>query len=256
MSLLSGKKALILGVANERSIAWAIAQKLKSQGASVALTYLNETLKKRVTPLSQELGADFICEMDVTVDEHFRQLHDVVQEKWGTFDILVHSLAFADRNDLKGRFCQTSRKGFLLAMDVSAYSLIGLCQHLHELMNEGASVMAMTYHGSTQVIKNYDIMGVAKAALETSMRYLANDLGGGKGIRVNCISSGPIKTLAASGISGFRNILQMVEERAPLRRNITANDVAGMASYLASDLSKNVTGQTLYVDSGLSIMGL
>ena len=255
MSLLNGKKALILGVANERSIAWAIAKKLKSQGASVALTYLNETLKKRVGPLSQEVGADFICEMDVTVDEHFQKLRDVVQEKWATFDILVHSLAFAERSDLKDRFCQTSRKGFLLAMDISAYSLIGLCQHLHELMNEEASVMAMTYHGSTQVIKNYNVMGVAKAALETSMMYLANDLGPKK-IRVNCISAGPIKTLASSGISGFRNILQEVEERAPLRRNTTADDVAGTASYLASDLSKNVTGQTLYVDSGFSIMGL
>lgn len=255
MSLLSGKKALVLGVANERSIAWAITKKLQSQGASVALTYMNDALKKRVEPLSREVAADFICEMDVTVNEHFAQLHDTVKEKWGSFDILVHSLAFADRNDLKGSFTQTSRQGFLLAMEVSAYSLVGLCQHLHPLMNKDASVMALTYHGSTKVIKNYDVMGVAKAALEASTRYLADDLGP-KQIRVNGISAGPVKTLAASGISGFRSILQTVEERAPLRRNITADDVAGMAVYLASNLAKNVTGQILYVDSGLSIMAL
>ena len=255
VSWLEQKKALVLGVANERSIAWAIAKKLKSQGAAVAMTYLNDALKKRVEPLAEEMGADFTCEMDVTVDEHFTRLRDTIEREWGTFDILIHSLAFADRDDLKGSFTQTSRKGFLLAMDVSAYSLLGLCQHLHGLMNEGASVIAMTYHGSRKVIKNYDVMGVAKAALETSMMYLADDLGP-RQIRVNCISAGPIKTLAASGIGGFRSILQTVEERAPLRHNITADDVGGMALYLASDLAKNVTGQTLYVDSGLSVMGI
>ncbi|MCY4644924.1 MAG: enoyl-ACP reductase [Bacteriovoracales bacterium] len=256
MSFLHGKKALILGVANERSIAWAIAKKFKSQGASLAMTYLNDALKKRVVPLAREADADFVCEMDVTRDDHFDSLKKTVEQKWGHFDILVHSLAFADREDLKGSFTQTSRKGFLLAMDISAYSLVGLCQHLHPLMNEEASVIAMTYHGSTKVVKNYDVMGVAKAALETSMMYLADDLGP-KGIRVNCISAGPIKTLAASGIGGFRRILETVEERSPLRRNISADDVSSTALFLASyDLSKNITGQTLYVDSGFSTLGI
>ena len=255
MALLAGKKALILGVANERSIAAAIAQKLRAEGASIALTYLNDALKRRVEPLAHEWGADFCCAMDVTVDEHFSSLHDTVKEQWQNFDILVHSLAFADRNDLKGDFIQTSRQGFLLAMEVSAYSLVGLCQCLSPLLNEGGSVMAMTYHGSTKVIKNYDVMGTAKAALEASARYLSCDLGS-RHIRVNCISAGPIKTLAASGISGFRSILQTVSEKAPLQRNICAGDVADTALYLASDLAKNVTGQTLYVDSGLSIMGI
>ena len=246
---------MVLGVANERSIAWAIARKLKSQGAAIAMTYLNEALAKRVRPLSEQVAADFVCEMDVTVDEHFPRLFDKVAEEWGKFDILVHSLAFADRNDLKGSFSQTSRQGFLLAMNVSAYSLVALCQHLHPAMNSGASVMAMTYHGSRVVIKNYDVMGVAKAALETSMMYLADDLGP-QGIRVNCISAGPIRTLAASGIGGFHSILQTVEERAPLRRNIASDDVANTAVYLASDMAQNVTGQTLYVDSGFSSMGI
>ena len=211
--------------------------------------------KKEWGPWPGKLESDFICEMDVTVDEHFAKLRDTVEKNWGKFDILVHSLAFADRHDLVGNFSQTSRKGFLLAMDVSAYSLVALCQHLQDLMNDNASVMAMSYYGSRKIIKNYDVMGVAKAALEASMMYLADDLGA-KQIRVNCISAGPIRTLAASGISGFRHILQTVEDRAPLKRNITTDDVAGMALFLASDLAKNVTGQTLYVDSGLSAMGV
>lgn len=255
MSLLAGKKALILGVANERSIAWGIANEMKAQGASVALSYLNDALKKRVEPLSEEIGADFIFEMDVTNDDHYAKMKQVVEEKWGKFDILVHSLAFADREDLKGDFSQTSRKGFSLACDISAFSLIGLCDSLRSLMNENGSVIAMTYYGSQKVISNYNIMGVAKAALEASSRYLADDLGKQK-IRVNCISAGPIKTLAASGISGFRNILKTVEEKAPLKENVTAKDVGGTAVYLASDLSGGVTGQILYVDAGLSILGV
>ncbi len=254
MGLLEGKKALILGVANERSIAWGIAQSFKEQGARIALTYLNDALKKRVEPLSQKLGTDFLCEMDVTVDGHYKELHDTLQSNWGSFDILVHSLAFADREDLKGRFVDTSRNGFQLAMDVSAYSLVGLCQSLKNIMNPGSSIMAMTYHGSQKVVKNYNVMGVAKAALEASSRYLADDLGP-ENIRVNCISAGPIKTLAASGISGFRGILDQVTEKAPMRRNITPHDVGGVATYLASDLSHGVTGQIHYVDSGYSILG-
>ena len=254
MGLLDGKKALVLGVANDRSIAWGITQSLKDQGACVALTFLNEALEKRVRPLAEEIDADFVTEFDATKDEDYQKLAATVKEKWGSFDILVHSLAFADREDLKSDFVSTSRKGFLMACDISAFSLVGLCQSLKSLMNENSSVMAMTYHGSVKVVQNYNVMGVAKAALEASMRYLAEDLGQ-LNIKVNCISAGPIKTLAASGISGFREILKTVEQKAPLRKNVTQKDVGGTAIYLASDLSNGVTGQTLYVDSGFSILG-
>ena len=254
-SLLKGKKALILGIANDKSIAWGITRALKGAGARVALSYLNEALQKRVEPLASEAGADFTFELDVTRDDHLESLVGLVQEKWGTFDILVHSLAFADRDDLKGRFSDTSRAGFSLACDVSAYSLVGLCRHLRDCMSEKASVMAMTYHGSQQVIANYKVMGVAKAALEASARYLADDLGPA-GIRVNCISAGPVRTLAASGVPGLRQIFATVEEHSPLRKNITTEDVGGAALFLASDLSAGVTGQILYVDSGFSIKQL
>lgn len=252
--ILKGKRALIFGVANERSIAWAIAKKLKQEGANVALSYLNDGLKKRVEPLAEEIGADFIFEMDVTNDEHYQTLDDRISKHWDHFDVLVHSLAFADREDLKGSFVQTSRDGFKLACDVSAFSLIGLTQKLAHRMNEGGSVMAMTYYGSQKVVVNYNIMGVAKAALEASSRYLAHELGEKK-IKVNCISAGPIKTLASSAVSGLRGLLSQVEEKAPLRENVSQDDVAGTALYLASDLSSGVTGQVLYVDAGLSILG-
>jgi enoyl-[acyl-carrier protein] reductase I len=255
MQLLKGKKALILGLANERSIAWGITKALKEAGAEIALTYLNEALQKRVEPLAQEIGASFICPMDVTIDSHYEQLRTTVEKNWGKFDILVHSLAFADKDDLGGAFSDTSRKGFLMACDISAFSLVGLSHSLKDLLNPGASVMALTYHGSTKVVANYNVMGVAKAALECSMRYLADELGQ-KEIRVNCISAGPIRTLAASGISGFRDILKTVEEKAPMRKNITIEDVGGTALYLASPMSNGVTGQVLYVDAGLSILGV
>ncbi len=253
MGLLTGKKALILGVANDMSIAWGITKAFKEQGASVALTFLNDSLKKRVEPLANEIGADFICEMDVTVDGHYEELKKTIEAKWGKFDILVHSLAFADRDDLKGRFVDTSRAGFKMACDVSAFSLIGLCHTLKDNLNDDASVMAMTYYGSVKVLKGYNVMGVAKAALEASTRYLADDLGP-QNIRVNCISAGPIRTLAASGVPGLKDIFKIIEEKAPLRKNITPTDVAGTAVYLASTLSHGVTGQVLYVDSGISII--
>lgn len=255
MELLKGKKALILGLANERSIAWGITQAFKKHGAAVALTYVNDAIQKRVEPLAQEIGADFVTQMDVTKDEDYQKLREKVISEWGKFDILVHSLAFADKEDLKGRFVETSREGFKLACDISAFSLVGLCRVLEDLINPEGSVMAMTYHGSQKVVGSYNVMGVAKAALESSMRYLAEDLGPKK-IKVNAISAGPIKTLAASGVSGFRGILQTVEEKAPLRNNISIEDVGGTATYLASNLSGGVTGQILYVDSGLSIIGV
>jgi enoyl-[acyl-carrier protein] reductase I len=253
VGLLTGKKALILGVANDMSIAWGITKAFKEQGASVALTFLNDNLKKRVEPMANEVGADFICEMDVTVDDHYEQLKKTIEEKWGKFDILVHSLAFADREDLKGRFVDTSRAGFKMACDISAFSLIGLCHTLKDNLNDDASVMAMTYYGSVKVLKGYNVMGVAKAALEASTRYLADDLGH-QNIRVNCISAGPIRTLAASGVPGLKDIFKIIDEKAPLRKNITQADVAGTAVYLASSLSHGVTGQVLYVDSGISII--
>lgn len=253
--ILEGKKALVLGVANDKSIAWGITQALKAQGAQVAMSFLNEALEKRVIPLAEEVGADFTFELDVTNDDHYESMKKLVEQKWGKFDILIHSLAFAEREDLKGRFSETSRKGFALACDISAYSLIKTCNILKDIMNPKASVIAMTYHGSQKVVKNYNMMGVAKAALEASARYLADDLGP-EGIRINCISAGPIKTLSASGISGFRGILKTVEEAAPLRENVTQEDVGGTAIYLASDLSNGVTGQILYVDAGFSILGL
>ena len=254
MGILSGKRALVFGVANDRSIAWGVAKALKAQGASVALSYANDALKKRVEPLAEELGAEFTFEMDVTNDDHYNRLHETIKSKWDNFDILIHSIAFADRQDLKGKFLDTSRAGYQLACDVSAFSLVGLSQKLEPLMNDESSIISMTYYGSQKVIQNYNVMGVAKAALEASTRYLAYDLGG-RGIRVNCVSAGPIKTLAASGISGFRSLLAQVEEKAPLKRNVTQEDVGSNVVYLASDLSKGVTGQTLYVDSGLSILG-
>ena len=254
MGLLTGKRALILGVANDMSIAWGITKALKAEGASVALTYLNESLYKRVEPLATEIGADFICEMDVTNDAHYPAIKKIVDEKWGKFDILIHSLAFADKSDLKGRFVETSREGFKMACDISAFSLIGLCNTFRENFNDDASVIAMTYQGSVKVLKGYNVMGVAKAALESSTRYLADDLGPAN-VRVNCISAGPIRTLAASGVPGLKDFLKVTEEKAPLRKNVSIDDVGGTAVYLASKLSHGVTGQILYVDGGLNIIG-
>lgn len=255
MNLLEGKKALIFGVANDYSIAWAIAKILKANGAQVALSFLNDAIKKRVEPLAGEIEADFSFEMDVSEDNHYQRLPEVILKHWNSFDILVHSLAFAEREDLAQEFIKTSRKGFMTACDISAFSLIGLTQVLAPLMNPHGAVITMTYYGSQKVIPNYNIMGVAKAALEASVRYLAMDLGKHK-IKINAISAGPIKTLAASGIAGFKEKLQHARDRAPLGENITQDEVAKTALYLASDLSNGVTGQVLYVDGGLSILGL
>lgn len=253
--LVQGKKALIFGVANDKSIAYAIAKELKDNGASIALSYAGEALKKRVEPIHEELGSDFLFQCDVSSDEAIAQSADLVKEKWGNFDILVHSIAFANRDDLKGRYVETSRDGFHLAMDISAYSLVVLCKAFEGLMNDNGSIMAMTYYGAEKVITHYNVMGVAKAALECSVRYLAMDMGE-RGIRVNAISAGPLKTLASSGISGFKTILATIEERAPLRRNIIQEDVGKTGLFLASDLSRAITGEVIYVDSGYNIMGI
>lgn len=253
--LLQGKKALILGLANNKSIAYGIAQAFKAQGARLAFNYVGDAIKKRVEPLSAELGGEFTFQLDVSDDAQIAAAADLVREKWGDLDILVHSVAFANREDLSGRFLDTSRDGFHLALDISAYSLTGLCRAFEPLLHDGSSVLCMTYHGSTKVIPGYNVMGVAKAALEASVRYLSYDLGA-KGVRVNAISAGPIKTLAASAVSGLKDIFSRVEEHAPLRRNVTTADVGGTATYLASDLANGVTGEIIYVDSGFSQLGI
>ncbi len=253
--LLAGKKALIFGVANNKSIAYGISKEFKAQGARLAFNYLGDALKKRVEPISEELGGDFTFQCDVSHDEEIAASVERVKKEWGSVDVLVHSIGFANRDDLQGRFIDTSRDGYKLALDISAYSLTALCKAYEGLLTDGASVITLTYYGSEKVITNYNVMGVAKAALEASVRYLSVDLGA-KNVRINAISAGPIKTLAASGISGFRSILNYIEEQAPLRRNVTIDDVGRTATYLASDLASGVTGEVLHVDSGYHVMGI
>ena len=253
--LLQGKKALVMGLANNRSIAYGIASRLKAQGARLAFNYVGEAIKKRVLPLSEELGGEFTFQCDVCSDAEIQAAADTVKEKWGELDILIHSIAFANKSDLTGRFIDTSREGFKLAMEVSAFSLPALCRAFEPLFNEGGSVVTMTYHGSRKIIPGYNVMGVAKAALEASVRYLAHDLGA-KGVRVNAISSGPIKTLAASAVSSLKDIFTRVEAHAPLHRNVTIEDVGETAVFLTSDLSRSVTGAVIYTDSGFSHIGV
>ncbi|THB71236.1 MAG: enoyl-ACP reductase [Desulfovibrio sp.] len=253
--LLSGKKALIFGVVNKRSIAYGIAKLFKENGASLALSYAADPIKKRIEPIAEELGADFIVQCNVGSDEEIASTAATVKEHWGVVDVLVHSVAYANREDLQGRFIDTSREGFAVALDVSAFSLVALCRAFEPMFSDNGSVMAMSYYGSGRVVANYNAMGVAKAALESSVRYLAVDLGE-KGVRVNAISAGPVKTMAASAISGFHTILSHIEERAPLKRNISLEDVGKCALYLASDLSSGTTGDIVFVDSGYNIMGL
>lgn len=256
MGLLDNKKAIIFGVANEKSIAWAIAQALHKEGAELAFTYAGEVLKERVTPLAESIGSKLILPCDVSKDNEIDAVFNKIKEKWEGLDILVHSIAFANKEELKGLYADTSREGFRLAMDVSAYSLVALTQRAYPLMEgRSGSIITMTYLGSERVIPNYNVMGVAKAALEASVRYLASDLGQKK-IKVNAISAGPIRTLAAMGIGGFREILGVVEQKSPLKRNVTTEDVAKTALYLCSDLSSGVTGEIIYVDAGYNIMGM
>lgn len=253
--LLEGKRALVLGVANNKSIAYGIAKEFKENGAKLAFNFLGDALKKRVEPICEELDGDFIFQCDVSSDEEIAAAVKLVEEKWGGVDIIVHSIGFADRKDLQGRFIETSRDGFKLAMDISAYSLTAVCGAFEHLLSDNASIITMSYYGSEKVITNYNVMGVAKAALEASVRYLAADLGT-KNVRINAISAGPIKTLAASGIGGFRKILNYIEENAPMQRNVTTQDVGKSALYLASDLSAGVTGEVLHVDCGYHTVGI
>jgi enoyl-[acyl-carrier protein] reductase I len=256
MALLEGKKAAIFGVANERSIAWAIAEAFYAEGAELAFTYAGEVLEKRVRPLAEGVGSKIILPCDVTKDEEVEKVFADLRDAWGGLDIVIHAIAFANKEDLANPYVQTSRAGFHLAMDVSAYSLIALAQRAAPLMAErGGAILTLTYMGSEKVIPNYNVMGVAKAALEASVRYLAHDLGP-KGVRVNAISAGPIRTLAAAGISDFKSMLHHVAERAPLKRNIDAEEVGKTAVYLCSDLGSAVTGEVLHVDAGYNIMGM
>jgi enoyl-[acyl-carrier protein] reductase I len=253
--LLEGKKAVIFGVANDKSIAYGIAKQFREHGARLAFSYVGDALKKRVEPISEELGGEFTFNCDVSKDEDLAAAAALASEKWGTVDVLVHSVAFANRDDLKGRYIDTARAGFALALDISAYSLVAMCRAFEPILSPDASVTTMTYHGSTKVITNYNVMGVAKAALEASVRYLACDLGE-TGRRINAISAGPVKTLAASGVSGFNQLMRHLEERAPLHRHITPDDVGRTAVFLASDMSRGITGEVIYVDSGYHIMGV
>ena len=254
MELMKGKRGIVFGVANDISIAWGIAQQLHAAGAELAFTYLNEALEKRVRPLAESLGSKLILPCDVGSDDEIRNVYAEVEKAWGEIDFVVHSVAFANREDLKRPFSETSRDGFALAMDISAYSLIPVTRYAVPLMKNGGSVISLTYLGAVRTIPNYNVMGVAKAALEASTRYLAAELGE-KNIRVNAISAGPIKTLAASGIGQFKEKLRMMDEKAPLRRTVTQEEVGKSALYLLSDLGSGVTGEIHYVDAGYNILG-
>jgi enoyl-[acyl-carrier protein] reductase I len=255
MKLLEGKKALIFGVANHRSIAWGITQALHEQGADIGLSYGIPQLERRVVPLAESLGIGFVEKCDVTADGEITAVFDKAAAHFGTIDILVHSIAYAPPGELEGRFSETSREGFRIAMDISAYSLIALARAAMPLMPDGGSILTMTYYGSEKVVPSYNVMGVAKAALEANVRYLAADLGP-QNIRVNAISAGPIKTLAAAGVAGFRKMLSYAEGRAPLRRNVDQREVGQTALWLLSDWSSGVTGEVVHVDAGYNILGV
>lgn len=255
MGLLDGKIALVFGVANKNSIAWGITQALQREGATLGLSYAGEILEKRVTPLAESIGVDFVEQCDVNKDAELDAVFQKIKQRFGRIDILVHSIAYAAREDLDGLFVNTSRGGFQTALETSAYSLVALSQRAVPLMPDGGSIMTLTYYGAEKVMPHYNVMGVAKAALEASVRYLAADLGPQK-IRVNAISAGPIKTLSAAGIAGFRKMYKMTEEVAPLRELVSQDDVGNVAVWLGSEWSRMVTGETIYVDAGYNILGL
>lgn len=254
-NLLKGKRGLIMGVANDKSIAWGIAEALSAQGADLAFTYQNEQLKKRIVPLAESLGSNYIKQCDVSNEQSVKILFEELHKDWGSIDFLVHAVAFSDKNELKGRYIDTSMDNFLLTMNVSCYSFTMVARHAEKLMSKGGSMFTLTYYGAEKVMPHYNVMGIAKSALEASVKYLAADLGKDN-IRVNAISAGPIKTLAASGIGDFRYILKWNEYNSPLRRNTTLADVGGAAIYLVSDLATGTTGEILHVDSGYHVVGM
>ena len=255
MKLLEGKKALVFGIANKYSIAWGITKALYEQGAEIGISYAIPQLEKRVMPLAAELGISFVEKCDVTVEQELDSVISRAADHFGEIDILVHAIAFAPSEELTGRFVATSREGFRLAMDVSVYSLVAVTRAALPLMTHGGSVLTLTYYGAEKVVPHYNVMGVAKAALEASVRYLAADLGP-QNIRVNAISAGPIKTLSASGIAGFRKMLRYTEERSPLRRNVDQSEVGNTALWLCSELGSGVTGEIVHVDAGYNILGM
>ncbi len=253
--LMTGKKGLIMGVANDHSIAWGIARTLHAHGAELAFTYQGEVLKKRVGPLAEKVNSDILLECDVTNMDSIDAVFSEIEKQWGKLDFVVHAIAYSDKEELKGRYVDTSRENFNRSMDISCYSLTAICQRAEPLMTDGGSIITLTYYGAERVIPHYNVMGVAKAALEASVRYLAEDLGRSN-IRVNALSAGPMKTLAASGIGDFRYILKWNEYNSPLRRNVTLDDVGGAGMYLLSDLSSGVTGETHHVDCGYHVVGM
>lgn len=253
--LMAGKRGLIMGLANDKSIAWGIAKALHGAGAELAFSYMGDALKKRVLPLADQLGNDVVLPCDVGDEASIDALFEALQEKWGKLDFIVHAIGFADKNELRGRYVDTSRANFQMSMDISVYSFTAVVQRAEKLMTDGGSCLTLTYYGAEKVMPHYNVMGVAKAALEASVKYLAEDLGK-DGIRVNAISAGTIKTLAASGIGDFRYIMKWNEYNSPLRRNVTTDDVGKSALYLLSDLSSGVTGENLHVDAGYHVVGM
>jgi enoyl-[acyl-carrier protein] reductase I len=253
--LMKGKRGLIMGLANDRSLAWGIAKALGDHGAELAFSYQGETLEKRVRPLAEQLGSDHLIDCDVSSTGALDRAFAGLAKKWDKLDFLVHAIGFSDKNELRGKFVDTSLDNFLLTMNVSVYSFVAVAQRARAMMESGGSMLTLTYYGAEKVIPHYNVMGVAKAALETSVKYLAMDLGP-EGIRVNAISAGPIKTLAASGIGDFRYIMKWNEYNSPLRRNVTIEDVGGAALYLLSDLASGVTGEIHHVDAGYNVVGM
>lgn len=252
---MTGKRGLIMGLANNHSLAWGIAQALHEQGAEMAFTYQGEALKKRVIPLGESLGARHFFECDVTQESQIKAVFDGLNEAWGQIDFVLHAIGFSDKNELKGRYVDTTRENFLNTMDISCFSFTAVCKHAAPLMPQGGSLLTLTYLGSERWMPHYNVMGVAKAALEASVRYMAADLGPDN-IRVNALSAGPVKTLAASGIGDFRYILKWNQHNAPLRRNVTLEDIGRSGLYFLSDLSTGVTGETHHVDCGYHLVGM
>ncbi|PIW26156.1 MAG: enoyl-[acyl-carrier-protein] reductase FabI [Rhodospirillales bacterium CG15_BIG_FIL_POST_REV_8_21_14_020_66_15] len=255
LPLMSGKKGLVMGVANDRSIAWGIAKAAHDQGAELAFTYQGEALQKRVTPLAASVGSDLVLPCDVTDMASVDAVFDAIAGKWGKLDFVIHAIAYSDKDELKGGYIDTTLDNFLKTMNISCYSFTAVAQRARRLMTEGGALLTLTYFGAERVMPHYNVMGVAKAALEASVRYLAEDLGK-EGIRVNSLSAGPMKTLAASGIGDFRYILKWNEYNSPLRRNVTLEDVGGAGLYLVSDMASGVTGETHHVDCGYNIVGM
>jgi len=249
--LMEGKRGLIMGVANDRSMAWGIAKACAEQGAEIAFTYQGDALKKRVGPLAESIGSDFVEECDVSEGASIDAMFEKLKAKWDSIDFFVHAIGYSDKNELRGRYIDTTPENFAMTMNISAYSFVAVGQRAEKMMTNGGSMVTLTYYGSEKAIPHYNVMGVAKAALEASTRYMAKDLGE-KNIRVNAISAGPMKTLAASGVGDFRMLLKYNEVNSPLRRNITLDDVAGAGLYLLSDMASGVTGETHYVDGGFN----